>query len=135
MLMISLFWLSLSGCADTAGNVACESHTERLEALATGEASIPAGQITETGEYDAKQFILSGKTAEASAIATANGAANPAQSTISKREYCSHRNSLADVIAEHGSSEVVKCRFGLSASKHITHHRHSLLLRICVLTI
>lgn len=134
MLVISLWGLVMGGCAETAGNVALESQTERLEALATGETTAPYGQVTESGKYDETPFILSGKTAEAS-IASTNGAANPAQSTISKREYCSHRNSLANVIAEHGNSEVVICRFGLSAFKHITHHRHSLLLRICVLVI
>lgn len=134
MVMMSLVWLFMSGCATTSGDAAVEAGRSPLEAYATGGNALSAGLITDDAKCEETPFILSGKTGEA-AIGMENSIANPAQSTISKRGHGGGRGSLTCAISGPADWEVAASGLGMSASKHIFHHSHSLLLRICVLRI
>lgn len=135
LLMVSLWGLIAGGCTVGDGGEPSTSRTERAAvALAEHEATADSGEITDSAKCNDAPFLLSGKTGEA-ALWTTNNVANPAQSAAPKRGHSSQRSSLASIIAEHSSSTVMACRFGLSAIKHITNNGHSLLLRIRVLRI
>lgn len=135
ILLVSLCGLMAGGCARTSGDELASAGADLIAALTGDSGELDDGQITDAAQCDNAPFILSGKTGEA-AIGAPNSVANPAQSTIQKREHgpqgCS---SLAQAIGERTGAAVAMYRFGMSAFKHITHNRHTLLLRIRVLQI
>lgn len=130
IILISLMGLMAGGCAETSGDEAGLT----VAGVSAAQDGLDDGLIKEAAQCDSAPFVLSGKTGEAAVYAT-NSAANPAQSTAQKREHSAQRWSLADSIGGHTGSAVAMSRFGQSAFKHITHNRHSLLLRIRVLQI
>lgn len=135
ILVISLMGLMAGGCAETGGDgagLAAEGYLTAAQAEEDGD--LENGQIKDAAQCDSTPFVISGKTGEAAVYAT-NSAANPAQSTVQKREHGSQSVSPASAPGEHTGSAVAMSRFGQPAFKHITHNRHSLLLRIRVLQI
>lgn len=135
ILVISLTGLMAGGCAETGGDGAGLAAADYLTAAQPeGESGLDNGQIKDEAQCDSEPFVISGKTGEAAVYATYS-AANPARSTVQKREHGSQSVSPASSAGEHTGSAVAMSRFGQPAFKHITHNRYSLLLRIRVLQI
>lgn len=133
--MISLMGLMAGGCAETSGDSAGLAAADGMTAAQyENEGDLENGQIKDAAQCDSTPFVISGKTGEAAVYAT-DSAANPAQSTVQKRGHGAQRMPLASAAGEHTGSAVAMSRFGQPAFKHITHNRHSLLLRIRVLQI
>lgn len=136
ILVISLMGLMAGGCAETSGDYAglAAAADGKSTAQYDDEGGLENGQIKDAAKCESTPFVISGKTGEAAVYAT-ESAANPAQSTVQKRGHGAQRVSLESAAGEHTGSAVAMSRFGQSAFKHITHNRHSLLLRIRVLQI